>query len=52
MYFNDYFIGKVGKLRQEMQTMNSEQSYSCIKKKSLNFVVSVGEVENVVLNNQ
>ena len=23
-YFNDYFIGKVGKLRQEMPTMNSE----------------------------
>ena len=31
-YFNDYFIGKVGKLRQEMPTTNSEQLYSCIKK--------------------
>ena len=27
-YFNDYFIGKVGKLRQEMPTVNSEPSYS------------------------
>ena len=31
-YFNDYFIGKVGKLRQEMPTMNNEPSYSCIEK--------------------
>ena len=30
--FNDYFIGKVGKLRQEMPTTNSEQLYSPIKK--------------------
>ena len=30
-FFNDYFIGKVGKLRQEMPTTNSEQLYSCIK---------------------
>ena len=28
----DYFIGKVGKLRQEMPTTNSEQLYSCVKK--------------------
>ena len=32
-YFNDYFIGKVGKLRQEMPTTNSEQLYLCIKSK-------------------
>ena len=31
-YFNDYFIGKVGKLRQKMPTTNSEPSHSCIKK--------------------
>jgi hypothetical protein len=31
-YCNDYFIGKVGKLRQEMPTTNSEQLYTCIKK--------------------
>jgi hypothetical protein len=30
-YFNDYFIGKVEKLRQQMSTTNSEQLYSCIK---------------------
>ena len=27
-YFNDYFIGKVDKLRQEMPTANSEPPYS------------------------
>ena len=31
-YFSYYFNGKVGKLRQEMPTMNSESSYSYIKK--------------------
>ena len=30
-YFNDDFIGKVGRLRQEIPTKNSEPSYSCIK---------------------
>jgi hypothetical protein len=29
--FDDYFIGKVGKFRQEMPIMNSEPSYSCKK---------------------
>ena len=32
IYFNYYFIGKVGKHRQKMLTRNSEQLYSCIKK--------------------
>ena len=32
-YFYNYFIGKVGKLRQEMPTTNSEQLYSCMKKR-------------------
>jgi hypothetical protein len=30
-YLNDYLIGKVSKLRQEMPTTNSEPSYSYIK---------------------
>ena len=30
-YFNYYFIGKLGTLRQEMPTTNSEPSYSWIK---------------------
>ena len=29
---NYYLFGKVGKLRQEMLTTNSEQLYRCIKK--------------------
>ena len=33
-YLNDYFIGKVGELRQEMPTTNSEQLYSCVTKTS------------------
>ena len=56
-YLNDYFIGKVGKLRQEIPKTNSEPSYSCIKKqimkeKHCNFTfckVSVGEVEKILL---
>ena len=56
-YFIDNFIGKVGKLRQEMPTTNSEQLYSCILKKyerkalQVEFCkVSVGEVEKLLLS--
>ena len=31
-YSNDYLIGKVGKLRQEIPPTNREQIYSCTKK--------------------
>jgi hypothetical protein len=58
--FNDYFIGKVSKLRQETPTTNSEQLYSCIKKRimkekhcKLQFCnVSVGEVGKLVNNDK
>ena len=57
-YFNYYFSGKVGKLKQEMPTMNSEQLYSCIKKQIMKVkqcklaicTVSVGEVERLLLS--
>jgi hypothetical protein len=32
-YFYDHFIGKVGKLKQKLSTMNSVPMYSCIKNK-------------------
>jgi hypothetical protein len=59
-FFYYYFFGKVGKLKQDMPTMNSVASYSCIikiiiiiiimeeKKRKFEFCkVSVGEVEKV-----
>ena len=56
-YFNDYFIGKVGKRRQEMPTTNSEQFYSCIKKRIMKekhckfefYKVCVGELDFFVV---
>ena len=57
-YFNDYLIGKVGKLRQEMPTTNFEPLYSCIKQRMIKekhckfefCKVSGGEVEkNIVI---
>lgn len=56
-YFNDYFTGKVEKLRQEMPNSNCEASYAHIRDKIMNkectfelCKVSIAEVEKLLLS--